>query len=94
MMTSLLSKMFQRYNGPIYSKSHGLSLQDWVVVILHQKWKKGDRANNDDVSNLKAMIKYTFSSISQVLCPVALKFGILESFMLLITKNYKLVSKK
>ena len=41
------------------------------------------------------MIKrYTFSSILQVLWPVTLKLGILGSFMLLMTNNYKFVSKK
>ena len=56
--------------------------------------QKSYRSSNDDVTNLKAMIKYTFSSILLILWPVPLKLGILESFVLLMTNNCKFVSKK
>ena len=57
--------------------------------------KTSHGSSNNDVINLKAMIKrYTFSSILQVLWPAALKLGILGSFMLLMSNNYNFVSKK
>ena len=65
----------------------------WSSYI--KKGKTRHESSNDDVINLKAMIeRYTFSSNLRVLWPVALKLGILGSFMLLMTNNYKLVSKK
>ena len=60
------------------------------IASEREKTRRG--LSNDDVINLKAMIKrYIFSSILQVLWPVALKLRILESFMLLMTNNYKFV---
>ena len=63
--------------------------------IASKREKTNHGSSNNDVINLKSMIeRYTFSSISLVLWPVTLKLGILGSFMLLMTNNYKFVSKK
>ena len=60
-----------------------------------KKGKISHGSSNNDIINLKAMIKrYTFSSILQVLWAATLKRGILGSFVLLMTNNYKFVSKK
>ena len=66
-----------------------------LLFICHiaLKMEKSYSSSNDDVINLKAMIKDTFSSILKVLWPVALKFGILESLILLISNNKKFISK-
>ena len=61
--------------------------------IASKREKTSHGSNNDNIINLKAIIeRYTFSSILYV--PVAPKLGILGSFMLLMTNNYKFVSKK
>ena len=69
-----------------------------LLIIGHiasKKEKARHRSSNDDVINLKATIeRYTFSFILEVLWPIALKLGILGSSMLLMTNNYKFVSKK
>ena len=63
------------------------------IVSKWEKTRHGSR--NDDVINLKGMIEgCTFSSILQVLWLAALKLGILGSFMLLMTNNYRFVAKK
>ena len=76
----------------------GHILDTFCLLIGHtasKNKKTSHGSSNNDVINLKSMIKrYTFSSISQVLWSVALKLGILWPFILLMTNNYKLVSKK
>ena len=68
-----------------------------LLVISHQKGKKTHHGScNDDVINFESNDRtgYTFSFNIYVLWPVALKLRILGSFMLLMTNNYKFVSKK
>ena len=64
-------------------------------MICQMTWKMEKtsyRLSDDDVINFQTIKrKYTFSSILQVLWPIALKLGTLGSFMLMMTKIYKLV---
>ena len=104
MMTSIfLPDMLQTKKGlyflsPVAYHSEIWYLGTYFVAYWSHCIKKGKThhgSSNDDVINLKAMTeRYAFSSISKVLWPVALKLGILGSFMLLMTNNYKFVSKK
>ena len=61
-------------------------------MICHITWKTEKmryRLGDNDVINLQAIKwKYTFSSILQVLWPVALKRGTLRFFMLMMTNIF------
>ena len=108
MMTSLfLSDMLQTdkdlhflsllayHSGIWYLRTYFGHISLLIGHIASKREKTSHGSNNNDVINLKAMIKrYTFSSILQVVWTVAMKLGILGSFMLLMTNNYKFVSKK